>query len=99
MSSSSQRTNWVSRLISLALLAASANAACVSLKNSTVCPSYSAYSVDNSKVDWMKGIGITMNSFTDTAGFDASANNATGFLTSGCTGYNATNHLAYQNTI
>jgi len=98
--SSSQRTNWASRLISLALLAASANAACVSLANSKVCPSYKAYSVDNSRISWLAGIGITMQPFTDPASFDASANSATGFLTStDCTGYNATNHLAYQNTI
>jgi len=100
MSSSSQRAKWASRLIPLALLAASANAACVSLATSKVCPSYSTYSVDPSKVGWLNGIGITMQSFTDPASFDTAANGATGFLTStDCTGYNATNHLAYQNTI
>ncbi|KAF9301823.1 hypothetical protein BGZ74_006225 [Mortierella antarctica] len=98
-SSSQRRSNWTSRLIPLAFLAASANAACVSLADSTVCPSYKAYSVDTNKVNWLTGVGITMKAFTDPKSFDEAANNATGFYTYDCFGKASTTHIAYQNTI
>ncbi|KAG0031082.1 hypothetical protein BGZ81_001813 [Podila clonocystis] len=97
-SSSQRRSNWASRLIPFAFLAASANAACVSLATSNVCPGYKTFSVDTNKVSWLDGVGIKMNAFTDTASFDVAANSATGFYTYDCFGANIT-HIPYQNSI
>ncbi|KAG0093882.1 hypothetical protein BGZ93_010723 [Podila epicladia] len=99
MTSSSRRFNWTSCLIPLAFLAASANAECVSLATSTVCPSYKTYSVENTKISWLSSLGINMSAFTDTKSFDEAANNATGFYTYGCFGKANTTHIAYQNTV
>ncbi|KAF9361406.1 hypothetical protein BGX26_003539 [Mortierella sp. AD094] len=104
MTPNTHRGLWLARtLVPLALLAASAHSACVSLATSTACSSFSQYSVDTSVAQTISGsgMGINMTSFNDTGSFDNAVFTASGFLTtSTCTGYvPTTERIRYQDTV
>ncbi|KAF9204764.1 hypothetical protein BGZ49_004895 [Haplosporangium sp. Z 27] len=92
---------WLSKaLLSVALMATSAQAACISLANSKACPKYSSFFVDTSVSKTVLDYNINMPSFTTVQEFDNAVYNATGFYTvSDCTGYNKTVRIPYQNTV
>ncbi|KAF9408784.1 hypothetical protein BGZ94_002186 [Podila epigama] len=94
------RSNWVARVVSLALLATSAQAACYKLTDSKACPSFNGFSVDDSLQSWLSSVDIKLGSFSDTASFDNAVNNATGMGAAGtCSGYSASMRLPYQNSV
>ncbi|KAF9908239.1 hypothetical protein EC991_010079 [Linnemannia zychae] len=100
----SQSRSWLTRtLVPLALLVASANAACVPLTNSKACPSFANFQVDTNSVATLneQGLGYHFNNFKTVEEFDASLSNSTGFYTNpdSCTSYNSAQHLRYQNTL
>ncbi|KAF9897879.1 hypothetical protein BX616_004837 [Lobosporangium transversale] len=92
---------WLARtLLSFTILAAGAQAACVSLAASKACPSYSSYAVDTSIVKHVAAHYIRMQPFANVEEFDRAVFNATGFQTSSdCTEYNNTVRIPYQNTL
>ena len=93
---------WLARTLVVAtVLATTAQAACVSLANSTACPKFQASYVDNGILSDLAQYGIVMQSFTTVQQFDAAVFNATGFETSAysCPGYNNTIHIPYQSTV
>ncbi|KAF9951334.1 hypothetical protein BGZ72_007129 [Mortierella alpina] len=95
-------SRWLARsLLAVALLAAGAQAACVSLKGSTTCPSYGSLSVDTSIVAALKNYGIDMQAFTTVQEFDQAAANATGFNPVGtnCKAFTGAQRIPYQNTV
>ncbi|KAF9113058.1 hypothetical protein BGX27_002314 [Mortierella sp. AM989] len=105
MKANSHRGLWLARTLApLALLAAGAQSACVSLATSTTCPGFKQYSVDTSVAKLITdvyGIGINLTSFTDVASFDAAVLAAGGFYSSStCTGYvPTTERIRYQDTL
>ncbi|KAF9897412.1 hypothetical protein BX616_005649, partial [Lobosporangium transversale] len=102
-SSQKGRISSIARtLISTALLAVSAQAACVSLTGSKACPEYASFSVDTNvpRNIAVYDEGVNMTAFTDVASFDAAILSATGFMTtSSCTGYSATEKIRYQTSL
>ncbi|KAF9130435.1 hypothetical protein BGW39_003071 [Mortierella sp. 14UC] len=100
----SQRRNWLTRtLVPLALLVASANAACVALTNSKACPSFSNFQVDTNSVAVLngQGLGYRFNNFKTVEEFDATLLNSTGFYTNAdsCPGYTSAKRIRYQSTV
>ncbi|KAF9908453.1 hypothetical protein EC991_009806 [Linnemannia zychae] len=97
------RSGWLAKtLLSTTLLAAGAQAACVSLANTVACPSFATLSVDNvTMVENFKNYGIILQPFATQAEFDKVINNATAFQPYGScsTGYNTTVRVPYQNSI
>ncbi|KAF9277894.1 hypothetical protein BGZ88_000917 [Linnemannia elongata] len=96
------RSSWLAKtLFSATLLAAGAQAACVSLANSLACPSFSAYSIDNTTmVTRLRDYGIVLQPFATQAEFDNVINNATAFQPeSACSTYNTTVRIPYQNSV
>ncbi|KAF9327171.1 hypothetical protein BGZ91_001588, partial [Linnemannia elongata] len=95
------RSSWLAKtLFSATLLAAGAQAACVSLANSVACPSYSSYSIDNSTLTSLRDFGIILQPFATQAEFDNVINNATAFQPeSACSTYNTTVRIPYQNSV
>ncbi|KAF9931120.1 hypothetical protein FBU30_010740 [Linnemannia zychae] len=98
--STSQSRRWLTRtLVSLAIFAATANAACVPLTGSTACPDFAKFQVDTS-AKAPGGMGLDNISFSDLASFDKAVSGTIAFYTSeSCTGYNRTQHIRYQNTV
>ncbi|KAF8937510.1 hypothetical protein BGZ47_009035 [Haplosporangium gracile] len=97
-----QRSNWLAKaLLSVTLLAAGAQAACVSLANSVACPSFSSYSIDNvTMIANIANYGIVLQPFATYAEFDKAINNATAFQPSSfCPTYNSSVRIPYQNTV
>ncbi|KAF9347346.1 hypothetical protein BGX34_003225 [Mortierella sp. NVP85] len=91
---------WAKALVSVAVLATSTQAACVSLANSKACPSFSKFYVDSGILSALAEFGIKMAPFSNVAEFDKAAFNATGFFTSSdCTGYSGKIRIPYQNTL
>lgn len=100
---SSQRRHWLTRtLVPLALLIASTNAKCISLKGSTTCPGFDNLQVDTSAAATLTemGLGLSIANFDNLAQFDKAIQEATAWYTSpkSC-GYNRTTHIRYQNTV
>ncbi|KAI1320288.1 hypothetical protein EDD11_001503 [Mortierella claussenii] len=94
-------TSWLARaLLTATFLAATTQGACISLAKSVACPYYSNFSVDTSIATTVKSYSIKMQAFTTVEEFDKAVFNATGFQTADdCTGYNASIHIPYQNTL
>ncbi|KAF9933185.1 hypothetical protein FBU30_006351 [Linnemannia zychae] len=96
-------SRWLARaLFSTALLAAGAQAACISLANSVACPSFKQYSIDNTTLITRLGdYGIHLQPFATQAEFDTVINNATAFSpkSSTCDTYNTSVRVPYQNTV
>ncbi|KAK3844848.1 MAG: hypothetical protein J3R72DRAFT_57051 [Linnemannia gamsii] len=93
---------WLAKtLLSATLLAAGAQAACVSLANSVACPSFAAMSVDNvTMIADFLSYGIALQPFATREEFDKVINNATGFQPFGsCSTYNSAIRIPYQNTV
>lgn len=100
---SSQRRHWLTRtLVPLALLIASTNAKCIPLTGSIACPGFANLQVDTSAAATLTGMemGFNIASFDNLAQFDKAIQESTAFYTSpGCSGYNRTEHIRYQNTV
>ncbi|KAG0213156.1 hypothetical protein BGX33_003124 [Mortierella sp. NVP41] len=99
-----QRPHWLTRtLVPLAVIAATANAACVALTNSKACPGFANLQVDTSAAATLTGMGLGFNisSFNNLDGFDAAVTSSTGFYTSpgSCSAYNSTHRIRYQNSV
>ncbi|KAF9308079.1 hypothetical protein BG003_011648 [Podila horticola] len=92
---------WLKRtVLVVALLVAGAQADCISLVNSTTCPSFADYSIDTTIVTKLADYGINIGAFKTLTEFDSAAMNATGFKTSSdCTGYSSSTRIPYQNTL
>ncbi|KAF9382694.1 hypothetical protein CPB97_007007 [Podila verticillata] len=87
-------------LLVIALLVTEAQAECISLANSTTCPSFADYSIDTAIVTKLVDYGINIGAFKTLAEFDSAAMNATGFKTSSdCIGYSSSTRIPYQNTL
>ncbi|KAF9185166.1 hypothetical protein BGZ51_006601 [Haplosporangium sp. Z 767] len=102
LSSHHQRHRWLSRtVLSLAILTAGTQAACISLAGSKACPSFSSFFVDNGILSRLQDFGIQLQPFNSADEFDKALFNATGFMSSPstCTGYNASVRIPYQNTL
>ncbi|KAG9070743.1 hypothetical protein KI688_008283 [Linnemannia hyalina] len=96
------RSRWLATtLFSATLLAAGAQAGCVSLANSVACPSFSSFSIGNdTMITRFKDYGIILQPFATQAEFDNVINNATAFQPdSACPTYNSTVRIPYQNTV
>ncbi|KAF9403709.1 hypothetical protein BGX21_000041 [Mortierella sp. AD011] len=94
-------TRWLTKaLLSVTILATSAQAACISLVGSKACPLYSSFFVDTSVAKTVSAYNIAMPAFTTLSEFDSAVFNSTGFFTSSeCTGYNSSIHIPYQDTV
>ncbi|KAF9112863.1 hypothetical protein BGX27_002664 [Mortierella sp. AM989] len=92
---------WLANaLLSATVMAAGAQAACISLAGSAACPSYSSFFVDTSIIKTVSSYSIAMPSFTTLAEFDKAVFNSTGFFTStDCTGYSSSVRIPYQDTL
>ncbi|KAG0248508.1 hypothetical protein BG011_010210 [Mortierella polycephala] len=102
LSSHHRRHRWLPKaVLSLAVLTAATQAACVSLADSKACPSFSSFFIDNGILSRLKDFGILLQPFNNADEFDKAMLNATGFMTSPstCTGYNASVRIPYQNTL
>ncbi|KAF9375788.1 hypothetical protein CPC16_000528, partial [Podila verticillata] len=87
-------------LLAIALLVTGLQAECISLANSTTCPSFADYSIDTAVVTKLFDYGINIGAFKTLAEFDSAAMNATGFKTSSdCIGYSSSTRIPYQNTL
>ncbi|KAF9151790.1 hypothetical protein BG015_006222 [Linnemannia schmuckeri] len=96
------RSNWLAKaLLSATLLATGAQAACVPLANSTACPLFSSYSIDNvTVIANAKSYGIVLQPFATHAEFDIAINKAAAFQpASACQTYNSSVRVPYQNTV
>ncbi|KAG0045860.1 hypothetical protein BGZ83_008924 [Gryganskiella cystojenkinii] len=96
----SSSSSWLARaLIPLAMVLATAQAACISLKGSAVCPAFATSFVDVKFASTITntGIGINMPAFTNVTGFDAAVMKVNAFMTTSSCSPSA--HIPYQNTV